>query len=86
MTVIPETVAISCPRCDVPIECTLKSQLPPAKPGEKAGSDVALTVPDLADRMAEHYRQHHSVPFLEVSIDPHRKATIQAGVQVISGA
>jgi hypothetical protein len=73
MTEIPETVGVGCPRCDTPIVCALKVAEPLQKPkpgmpkpipGGKT-APIALTVPDLAERFAEHYRDAHPGVFTE---------------------
>jgi hypothetical protein len=70
MPEIPDTVGVKCPRCDDLVQCTLKTVLPQVrhKPGPKRGrrdltepEPVVLTVPDLADRLADHYTAKHGV-------------------------
>jgi hypothetical protein len=60
MAAMPGTVGIDCPRgCAEKIECTLHAETATPKPGAKS-VNVRLTVPDLADKMAEHYQVHHA--------------------------
>jgi hypothetical protein len=62
MAAMPSTVDVKCPRCDVPIVCTLavtgSSSAP--KPGPKVDLVVSVTVPDLGDKFAEHYAAEHA--------------------------
>lgn len=54
---MPSTVDVKCPRCDVPIVCTLETESPPPKPGHNA--EVFASVPDLAEQFRAHYDADH---------------------------
>lgn len=58
MSALPETVAVRCPRCDNAIACTLELKTDPDA-GTQGGLVVNVTVPDLAERMAQHYNEIH---------------------------
>lgn len=62
------TVDVDCPRpgCTDKVQCTLQSEPVKPKPGAKVAT-VKVTVPDLADRMADHYRDHHPAEFAEAT-------------------
>lgn len=55
------TVDVACPRCDVPIVCTLEITPLPPTPGQTVMA-VTAKVPDLAERFAAHYRDAGHVP------------------------
>lgn len=60
-----ETVGVKCPRCEIHVACTLESH-----PGIK-------TVPDLAERFAEHYSHAHPAQLAE-AMPPYAFAITEA--------
>lgn len=58
---VPSTVDVACPRCDVPIKCTLVITQAAPKPGARVAVHVAA-VPDLAEHFAAHYRDAGHAP------------------------
>lgn len=69
MAAIPDTVNIDCPRCDTAVPCTLRAELDTPRPGQKrSAAKLTLTVPDLANRLADHYREEHP-NLLEVTLE-----------------
>lgn len=61
MPAIPSTVDVKCPRCDVPIVCTLECKAETPKPGSKPMT-MNVSVPDLAERIRDHYAAAHGMP------------------------
>lgn len=59
LPVIPRTVGVACPRCNTQVQCTLDEIPSKPKPGAKPSGPHALTVPDLAERLADHYAAAH---------------------------
>ncbi|AXN50957.1 hypothetical protein DSM43518_02039 [Mycobacterium marinum] len=69
----PKAVQVTCPRCSVGVTCTLRS------------SGTVLTVPDLAYRMAAHYREAH--PILDAPmVDAGRRAGQKMAEALAGGA
>ena len=56
MAAIPTTVAINCPRCDEPIDCTLEAE---EHADERGFVTLECVVPDLRTRLASHYEVAH---------------------------
>lgn len=56
MAAIPTTVAINCPRCDEPIDCTLEAE---EHADERGYITLECVVPDLRARLSAHYEVAH---------------------------
>lgn len=59
MAALPTTIAVHCPRCNEPIDCTLATEEIPDD--ERRGfHTLTASVPDLRERMTAHYAAAHS--------------------------
>ncbi|MDZ7886587.1 MAG: hypothetical protein U5N53_28450 [Mycobacterium sp.] len=80
MAAMPSTVDIDCPRpgCDSVVKCTAEISPAPPKPGTRVALQVR--VPDLADRMVEHYTDAHGyVPLPRPTADAGQQVGAEVG-------
>ena len=58
MPALPKNVAVDCPRCGQPVDCTLATT--EVRDDDRRGYVILeCSIPDLAQRLADHYRTAH---------------------------